>query len=88
MLFAVIPFRGHESIHEALQEMDATYICHERESGRVFFVEHDSTTKQLKDKIGLNGTLDASGIVLAVTNYNGFANPDLWEWLKNHDNGF
>lgn len=85
MLFAIIPFRGHNNIDKALRDLNADYMFHQEESGCVFLVDSRSTTKELKDHIGLNGTLDASGIILPINNYSGFTNPNIWEWIRNHE---
>ena len=49
---------------------------------RVSFI---GTTQELAREVGLKEGGGASGVVLAFNNYSGFADPNIWEWLRNND---
>lgn len=87
MIYAVVPFRAENSLGRAIRECKLPFHHYDGEDSSVYFVSYSGTTQELASKIGLDGTLDASGIVLPVNNYSGFANPNIWEWLKSHDTG-
>jgi hypothetical protein len=49
-----------------------------------WLVSFPGTTTQLTESIGISDGTAGSAVVLAVGNYFGRANPDIWEWLKLH----
>jgi hypothetical protein len=46
-----------------------------------FMLATDDTTNKVVEKLGTKGGKHGSILVLRVTNYNGWHNNDLWEWL-------
>lgn len=58
------------------------YILNER----VAFIESDeprTTTSKISGEVGMDDDKKISGIVIQVGHYNGFEEPELWEWLEN-----
>ena len=91
MIYAVVPFRGREKIGEAIEDAKLSVYPYDSEDSHVFFVSYAGTTQELAEKVGLKGEdkiRGVSGVVLSVSNYNGFANPNLWEWLRNYDDNY
>ena len=91
MIYAVVSFRGRERVKSAIQKAGLDFYEYDGEGSHIFFVYSSSTTNTTKDiaeQLGMREAGGSSGIVLPVNNYSGFANPNLWEWLRNHDNGF
>ena len=50
--------------------------------GDTWLVDHKGTTPELADFLKIRSGESGSGLVLPVTNYNGRAPADLWEWLN------
>ena len=88
MIYAVVPFRGKETVRPAIKKAKLDFYEYEGEDSHVFFVYSSNTTQETAEQLGMRTEGGSSGIVLPVSNYSGFANPNLWEWLRNHDNGF
>ena len=60
---------------------------YEYDDSCIFFVSFIGTTQELAREVGLKEGGGASGVVLAINNYSGFADPNIWEWLRNNDRG-
>ena len=85
MLHAIIPFKSYDAILFQLEDKAIRYHFYEGEDARIFFVSFDGTTRELADAVGLTKGGNGSGVVLAFDNYAGFANPDIWEWIRKYD---
>ena len=85
MIYVVVPFRGREKIGTAIKKAKLPVYEYDGEDSHVFFVSYGGTTQDLSEKVGLKGRREASGVVLPVSNYSGFASPDLWEWLREYE---
>ncbi|PBN44648.1 hypothetical protein [Sphingobium sp. D43FB] len=42
------------------------------------------TARQVSDILGLSDGSRASGVVIEVASYFGYANPAIWTWIKNN----
>ena len=50
---------------------------------RVYFARYTGTAQQLSERVGFSGGENAqAGIVMEVGQYFGYANKDLWNWLR------
>jgi hypothetical protein len=47
-----------------------------------WFVSTTGTTKEISDKLNVGDPTVGTVIIVAVANYWGRANPEVWEWLK------
>lgn len=83
MIYAIMPFnlasekklRANIEKHTKAQYLD--------EAPKAYFVSYDGTTRELADLIGYNEKSDVgTGIVIPITNHAGYANKDLWEWIR------
>ncbi|MYH69076.1 MAG: hypothetical protein F4147_02830 [Gammaproteobacteria bacterium] len=89
MLHAIIPFKSPSSILHRLKDADVRYFFHDEEAGSIFLVSYEGTTGELAKLVGLSKEQNtSSGVVLAFDNYAGFANPDIWEWLRKYDDNY
>ena len=88
MIHAVVPFRGRERIREAIKKAKLVFYEYDGDESHVFFVHDSTTTQDIAEQLGLRAAGGPSSIVLPVSNYTGFADPNLWEWLSNHEDRF
>jgi hypothetical protein len=50
-----------------------------------WLIDYPGTTRQLAEALGFLGeAAPSAGLVVAIDNYSGRANPDVWKWLKQH----
>lgn len=81
-IYAALLNEPNRQVWNALEESypGRYYIMTEN----IAFVSPDgiSTSAHVATALGLDGELDAYGVVVAVSAYNGFNSLDLWEWLN------
>ena len=81
MNFAVIPLETpNPEFTETITEIDSgAYLQYQP---NVFFVRFSGTAASLSKKLGFTkNTGSKDGIVIAVKDYFGYGNADLWSWL-------
>ena len=88
MVYVIIPLRlpegGDSALGAKIKSLKAPF--YDKHAPHVYFVSCKKTTEELTEALGY-GEDDAigSGIVVPITNYSGYANKNLWEWLALHD---
>ena len=88
MIYAVAPLIVSPNFSERLRKLreagTQVYQWHEGtyDSPPLHFVSYKGTTRELADKLGFGDEVGIDGVVLPVTNFGGYADGDLWEWLR------
>ena len=84
MNYAVVPLtNGKEDIRRAIEEIDKSYYSDYAPD--IYFVRFSGTARALSEKLGFGNEdedEELSGIVMLIDDYFGYANADLWTWLK------
>jgi uncharacterized lipoprotein len=64
-----------------LQELDAS-VYDQYASRGVYFIRYSGTARQIHERVGFgNAGRPVHGIVISVSQYYGFANKELWNWM-------
>ena len=89
MIYAVAALNVSENFVTRLSKLREAgtlqvYQWHEGtyDSPPLHFVAYKGTTRELADELGFEETGGIDGVVLPVTTFGGYADGDLWEWLK------
>lgn len=82
MICVVVPFDPTENLVERLNQAGAKVYTWSSPIAHAYFVSYKGTTRELADKIGFEDNRKSEGVVVAVSSYSGYADKDLWEWLK------
>ena len=81
MIYAVIPLLGDDTkLQEKLNTLGVP--VYDDEAPKVYFVKYNKTTSSLADAIGYKEDGIGTGIILQISNYSGYANKDLWAWIR------
>ena len=84
MIYAIVPLEEEKdlgNLEDLVKEIDAgAYVGH---APHIFLVSYDGSRSELVKHLGFTSKSEhtKSGIVLNVTDYHGFANGEMWEWL-------
>ena len=87
MIYAVVPLGGNENLPDKLAQTRAHVYSWHQEAGQlpithIYFVSYKGTARELADKLGFEDKEGIEGVVVPVSNYAGYADKDLWEWLR------
>jgi hypothetical protein len=78
-IFAIIPTDDYEALSEQINQ-DFAGSHYELPHGE-WLIAFNGTTKELSDRLGISDGQHGSAIIFLVTNYWGFADKNIWEWV-------
>ena len=79
MIYAIIPFGDDRDLSAAVRKVDPTaYTSYQP---KAYFVSYKGTAETLSNAVGFTSNNPSDGVVLAIQQYFGFANNDLWQWM-------
>ena len=90
MLYAMFPLEGgNPQIPNGLEDHIAVKAIYTPYAPKAWFIDFEGTTNELTDLIWPDDFDEdthplPAGIVTRMDRYNGWASPDLWEWLGVH----
>ena len=87
MLYAIIPLSPAQSLPDNVE--DTIAVVYDDYAPQAWFVRFDGTARELTDLIWPDDVDEEShpirdGVVIEMSQVNGFASGDLWEWLRVH----
>ena len=89
MIYAVMALKQDGKLSVSVSEHQKTKSTFELYSPRVWFVDFDGTTEELRNLIWPDGEENSStvgpGCTVPINDYGGFASRDLWGWLKERE---
>ncbi|MDE0316514.1 MAG: hypothetical protein OXM61_16630, partial [Candidatus Poribacteria bacterium] len=100
MVYAVVPIQPNEDQKLALEKklrdlavrrvdtvaLTQPVVLYDEVAPSIYFMTYHGTSRDLSKEIGFGEDLGVgSGIVMGVSNYFGYSNKTLWEWLRVHN---
>ena len=81
-MFIVVADTNPDAVATALKQLpEGTFYPFKSDT---WFVEFEGTTTELSSKLGVLKGENGKGVVAVISSYYGFANTDIWEWLRAH----
>ena len=81
MIYAVIPTGNEGKLQSKIEELGEK--CYDGLAPKVYLVDFNGTARSLSDKLGFNKDGQVVGLIAGMTSYDGWADPDVWEWIRN-----
>ena len=81
MIYVVVPTDNEETLQRGIKEFGDQ--CYDGLAPKVYLVDFNGTARSLSDKLGFNKEDRVVGLVIGLASYDGWADPDVWEWIRN-----
>ena len=79
-IYAILAAGGNDALRDRIESLfpDDSYTVADAQ----WLISADLTTNQLAEKLEISGGRIGSALVLRVTTYYGWHDPEIWDWLE------